>query len=495
MEHAAHHRRHALDRRGARHAARRARRARASPARIFERARRGERQRRHDHPERAASRGRAGAEHVVHRPARRPARSRASALEPIVGELGIGEVDTDAGDGQGLDRRRRDEVAPRRRREGVQRCSASEGINIEMISTSPIKISCVIRGDRVADAVRALHARVRARRGRDRRPSGRSASARGAAMSAGALPRRRRRRHRRGRHDDARACCASAASRRARSCRSPPSARPGASSTAATASCSALTDEAIQGFDVALFSAGGATSRRVGAALRRRGRGRRRQLLALAHGRRRAARRRRGQPRGARRATAGSSPTRTARRCRWSSRSSRCTTRPGIERLVISHLPVGVGHRAARRVDELLDQAHALLHERRTAGARGLLRTRSPSTCCRTSGRFADGDDYTDEERKLIDETRKILGDPTIAHQRDLRARAGRQRPLGVGQRRDARRRSRPSAARELLAAAPGVDGARRPGRRRLPAGDRRRRPRRRVRRAASAATRATSAR
>jgi aspartate kinase len=33
-----------------------------------------------------------------------------------------------------------------------------EGINIEMISTSPIKISCVISADRVPDAVRALHA-------------------------------------------------------------------------------------------------------------------------------------------------------------------------------------------------------------------------------------------------------------------------------------------------------------------------------------------------
>jgi aspartate kinase len=32
-----------------------------------------------------------------------------------------------------------------------------EGINIEMISTSPIKISCVIAADRVADAVNALH--------------------------------------------------------------------------------------------------------------------------------------------------------------------------------------------------------------------------------------------------------------------------------------------------------------------------------------------------
>jgi aspartate kinase len=31
------------------------------------------------------------------------------------------------------------------------------GINIEMISTSPIKISCVIRSDVVTQAVRALH--------------------------------------------------------------------------------------------------------------------------------------------------------------------------------------------------------------------------------------------------------------------------------------------------------------------------------------------------
>jgi len=34
---------------------------------------------------------------------------------------------------------------------------ATEGINIEMISTSPIKISCVIRSEVVPQAVRALH--------------------------------------------------------------------------------------------------------------------------------------------------------------------------------------------------------------------------------------------------------------------------------------------------------------------------------------------------
>src|SRR5207342_481321 len=34
---------------------------------------------------------------------------------------------------------------------------ATENINIEMISTSPIKISCVIRADDVPQAVQALH--------------------------------------------------------------------------------------------------------------------------------------------------------------------------------------------------------------------------------------------------------------------------------------------------------------------------------------------------
>lgn len=39
----------------------------------------------------------------------------------------------------------------------VFRVLGEQGINIEMISTSPIKISCVISADRVPDAVRALH--------------------------------------------------------------------------------------------------------------------------------------------------------------------------------------------------------------------------------------------------------------------------------------------------------------------------------------------------
>ena len=60
---------------------------------------------------------------------------------------------------------------------------------------------------------------------------------------------------------------------------------------------------------------------------------------------------------------------------------------------------------------------------------------------------FKDGDDYTTEERKMMRETRKILG--ARGHRRvgHLRARARVHRPLGVGERADARRRCRPRSA------------------------------------------------
>jgi aspartate kinase len=45
-------------------------------------------------------------------------------------------------------------------------------INIEMISTSPIKISCVIAADRVSDAVRALHDAFELGKDEDQREDG-----------------------------------------------------------------------------------------------------------------------------------------------------------------------------------------------------------------------------------------------------------------------------------------------------------------------------------
>jgi aspartate kinase len=78
------------------------------------------------------------------------------ALEPIKSELAIQQIDTESEMGKvsivGAGMRSHPGVAAR-----VFRTLGERGINIEMISTSPIKISCVIRSDQVPAAVRALH--------------------------------------------------------------------------------------------------------------------------------------------------------------------------------------------------------------------------------------------------------------------------------------------------------------------------------------------------
>ncbi len=78
------------------------------------------------------------------------------ALSEVAAELGISHVDTDRQIGKvsivGAGMRSHPGVAAK-----VFDTLAAEGINIEMISTSPIKISCVIRADAVPEAVRALH--------------------------------------------------------------------------------------------------------------------------------------------------------------------------------------------------------------------------------------------------------------------------------------------------------------------------------------------------
>ena len=84
------------------------------------------------------------------------ARAAREALEPLIAELGIKGIATDEAMGKvsivGAGMKTHPGVAAR-----VFTTLGDEGINIEMISTSPIKISCVIAGDRVPDAVRALH--------------------------------------------------------------------------------------------------------------------------------------------------------------------------------------------------------------------------------------------------------------------------------------------------------------------------------------------------
>jgi aspartate-semialdehyde dehydrogenase len=126
----------------------------------------------------------------------------------------------------------------------------------------------------------------------------------------------------------------------------------------------------------------------------------------------------------------------------------------GIERLVISTYQAvsGTGKKA---VDELLDQSHALLHggeiESPQSYAHQIAFNALPH-----AGSFAPGDDHTDEERKLINETRKILGDESIRVSATcvrVPVVNGHSEAVNV----QTRDHLSPEQARELLRAAPGI--------------------------------------
>ncbi len=126
----------------------------------------------------------------------------------------------------------------------------------------------------------------------------------------------------------------------------------------------------------------------------------------------------------------------------------------GIERLVISTYQAvsGTGRRA---VEELLDQSHALLHEREI-GAPETYAHQIAFNALPHAGSFAAGDDHTDEERKLINETRKILGDPSIAISATcvrVPVVNGHSEAVNV----QTRREISPERAREVLRGAPGL--------------------------------------
>jgi aspartate-semialdehyde dehydrogenase len=126
----------------------------------------------------------------------------------------------------------------------------------------------------------------------------------------------------------------------------------------------------------------------------------------------------------------------------------------GIERLVISTYQAvsGTGKRA---VEELLDQSHALLHEREISPPQAYAH-QIAFNALPHAGSFAAGEDHTDEERKLIDETRKILDDPAIAISATcvrVPVVNGHSEAVNV----QTRDELTPERARELLQSAPGV--------------------------------------
>ncbi|HST56535.1 MAG TPA: aspartate-semialdehyde dehydrogenase [Solirubrobacteraceae bacterium] len=126
----------------------------------------------------------------------------------------------------------------------------------------------------------------------------------------------------------------------------------------------------------------------------------------------------------------------------------------GIERLVVSTYQAvsGTGRNA---VEELLAQSHAVLHDMEPPAPEAYAHQIAFNVLPH-AGSFADGDDHTDEEHKLINETRKILGDQSIRVSATcvrVPVVNGHSEAVNV----QTREPLTPERARELLRAAPGV--------------------------------------
>ncbi len=127
----------------------------------------------------------------------------------------------------------------------------------------------------------------------------------------------------------------------------------------------------------------------------------------------------------------------------------------GIERLIVSTYQ-SVSGTGVKAVAELDEQTHAVLHGMEP-GEPQVYPHPIAFNVLGGAGNFADGDDHTDEERKMMFETRKILGDESIAisvtcarvpvtysHSESVNLQT--REPLSV------------EDARALLAAAPGLE-------------------------------------
>jgi len=126
----------------------------------------------------------------------------------------------------------------------------------------------------------------------------------------------------------------------------------------------------------------------------------------------------------------------------------------GIERLVISTYQAVSGTGKAA-IDELRSQARAIVGGYDVPEPQ-IYPHQIAFNVLAQAGSFADGDDHTDEERKLINETRKILGDSSIRVSATcirVPVVTGHSEAVNV----ETRESLDPEQARELLAAAPGV--------------------------------------
>jgi aspartate-semialdehyde dehydrogenase len=125
----------------------------------------------------------------------------------------------------------------------------------------------------------------------------------------------------------------------------------------------------------------------------------------------------------------------------------------GIERLVVSTYQAVSGTGKAA-IDELREQSRAVLAGEQPVA--GVYPHPIAFNALAQAGSFPPGDDHTDEERKLINETRKILGDQEIKISATcvrVPVVTGHSEAVNV----ETRGELSPERARELLEAAPGV--------------------------------------
>src|SRR5437763_624360 len=218
-------------------------------------------------------------------------------------------------------------------------------------------------------------------------------------------------------------------------------------------SCSALSDEAIQGFDIALFSAGASTSGEWAPRFAEGG-----AVVVDNSSRWRMAD---GVPL----VVAEVNPEALDAH-RGIVANPNCSTmqmvvalKPildaaGIERLVITTLQSvsGTGQRA---VEELHDQAAAVIDAQEVPTPQ-VYPHQIAFNVLPHAGKFPEGSDYTDEELKLANETRKILGQPEIG----VSATCTRV-PVYTGHSESVNVQTRdplsPDECRELLSSFPGV--------------------------------------
>ena len=281
---------------------------------------------------------------------------------------------------------------------------AAEGINIEMITTSPIKIACVIRSEAVPRAVQALHsvfqlASPRSARASDRTGGAMSRGLRVAVVGATGVVGTTMRALLREREFPASEIVPFASPRSAGRELDGQPVRP-------------LSDGVdIDGFDLALFSAGAGVSREWGPRFVQAG--------ATVVDNSSAFRRDPEIP-----LVVSEVNPHALERHRGLIANPNCSTmqlmvalapihrKAGIERLVVATYQ-SVSGTGKKAIDELDAQADASLR-----GAEPPAPQVYPEPIAfnviGAAGSFADGDDHTDEERKMMFETRKILEDESI---------------------------------------------------------------------------------